>query len=144
MSKTTEGIMDRNATPSNLHQLLPGTVLRLNRGLYDHVAILGEYAWARERQVLSFAPGPVSLVEMPFSQFANGCVVKVDGYLGQLAPEAVLAQARRVGMERRYSWLGFNCEHFVRAAHGVALESPQLGRAFLFAMAAMLLGSGSA
>lgn len=136
--------MDRIATPSNLHQLLPSTVLRLNRGLYDHVAILGEYAWGGERQVLSFGPGPVSLVEMPFSQFANGSVVKVDGYLGQLAPEAVLAHARRLGSERRYSWLGFNCEHFVRAAHGVAPESPQLGRAFLLAMAAMLLGSGSA
>src|SRR4051794_9923714 len=105
MSKTTESIMDRNATPSNLHQLLPGTVLRLNRGLYDHVAILGEYAWFGERKVLSFAPGPASLVQMPFSQFANGSAVKVDGYLGQLTPEAVLAQARRIGAERRYSWL---------------------------------------
>lgn len=133
--------MDRNATPSNLHQLLPGTVLRLDRGLYDHVAILGEYVWTGERQVLSFGPGPVGLVEMPFSQFAGGSVVKVDGYLGQLTPEAVLAQARRIAGERRYSWLGFNCEHFVRAAHGTPVESPQLGRAFLFAVGALLLRS---
>jgi hypothetical protein len=142
MSKTNEGIMNRIATPSNLHQLLPGTVLRLNRGLYDHVAILGEYVWHGQRQVLSFAPGPVSLLAMPFSQFASGNTVKVDGYLGQLSPDTVLVQARRIGAERRYSWLGFNCEHFVRAAHGVALESPQLGRAFVLTVGAMLLSSG--
>lgn len=133
--------MDRIADPSKLQQLLPGTVLRLNRGLYDHVGILGEYTGHCERQVLSFAAGPVSLVEMPFSRFAAGCVVKVDGYLGQLAPEAVLAEARRIGTQRRYSWLGFNCEHFVRAAHGVALESPQLGQACLLAVGAVLLSS---
>lgn len=136
--------MNRIAAPSNLHQLLPGTVLRLDRGLYDHVAILGEYAWAGERQVLSFGPGPVSLMEVPFSRFADGSLVSVDGYLGQLAPKAVLAQARRIGAERRYSWLAFNCEHFVRAAHGTAVESPQLGRAFLFAVGAVFLSSRQA
>lgn len=136
--------MDRIADPSNLHHLLPGTVLRRDGGLYDHVAILGEYAWLGERQVLSFGPGPVSLVEMPFSRFANGSSVKVDGYLGQLAPEEVLAQARRIGAGRPYSWLAFNCEHFVRAAHGTPVESPQLGRAFLFAVGAVFLSSGRA
>lgn len=133
--------MNRIASPSNLHQLLPGTVLRLNRGLYDHVAILAEHAWPEERQVLSFGPGPVGLVEMPFSQFARGSAVKVDGYLGQLTPDAVLAQARRIGAERRYSWLGFNCEHFVRAAHGIPVESPQVGRALVVAIGALLVSS---
>lgn len=135
--------MDRIADPSNLQHLLPGTVLRLDRGLYDHVGILGEHAWGAERQVLSFGPGPVSLVEMPFSQFAAGSVVKVDGYPGQLAPEAVLAQARRIGALRRYSWLGFNCEHFVRAAHAAEIVSPQLGRAFMLAAGLLLLSSGT-
>jgi hypothetical protein len=27
-----------------------------------------------------------------------------------------------------YSWITFNCEHFVRHAHDVAVESPQLKR----------------
>jgi hypothetical protein len=141
MSKTTGGIMNRIADHSNLHLLLPGTVLRLNRGLYDHVAILGEYAWTGERQVLSFGPGPVAFAEIPYSAFARGSVVKVDGYLGQLPPQTVLARARRIGVTRRYSWLAFNCEHFVRAAHGIRIESPQLGRAVVLALGTLLMGS---
>jgi hypothetical protein len=136
--------MDRIASSSNLHQLLPGTVLRLNRGFYDHVALLGDYVWVGERQVLSFGPNPAGLVEMPFSLFAGDSVVTVDGYLGQLAPAEVLGRARQVGAQRRYSWLGFNCEHFVRAAHATTVESPQLGRAFLLAMGALLVSSGRA
>ncbi|MGJ7512634.1 hypothetical protein [Variovorax sp. GT1P44] len=133
--------MNRIADLSNLQQLLPGTVLRINRGLYDHVALLGERAWTGERHVLSFGPGPTSLVEMPFSQFAGDRAVVVDGYPGRLAPEAVLARARQVAARRRYSWLGFNCEHFVRTAHDVAVESPQLARAFFLGMGAVLLTS---
>jgi len=133
--------MNQIANHSNLQQLLPGTVLRISRGLYDHVALLGEYAWAGERRILSFGPGAFSLQEMPFSEFAGGRVVKIDGYLGQLAPQVVLAQARRIGVQRRYSWLGFNCEHFVRAAHGAAIKSPQLGLALLLGLCAVLLNT---
>lgn len=135
--------MSRIATTSNLQQLLPGTVLRLNRGLYDHVALLGEYAMFGERTVLSFGPNPNGLVEVGFSEFSGGNQVLVDGYLGQLPPEQVLSLARQLG-QRRYSWLAFNCEHFVRAAHAVTVESPQLGRAVLFAAGALLLSGGRA
>ena len=133
--------MSQFASAANLQNLRPGTILRLDRGLYDHVVLLGEHAWATERQVLSFGPGPNGLVEMPFSQFAGTTGVTVDGYLGALAPADVLARARKIGGQRRYSWLGFNCEHFVRAAHGATIESPQLGRAFIVAMGAMLFAS---
>lgn len=133
--------MNQIADHSNLQQLLPGTVLRISRGLYDHVALLGEYAWAGERQVLSFGREAFSLQEIPFSKFVSGRTIKIDGYLGQLAPQVVLAQARRIGVQRRYSWLGFNCEHFVRAAHGAAIESPQLGLALLLGLCAALLST---
>jgi hypothetical protein len=144
MSQTTSLIMTRTATLSNIHEFTPGTVLRINRGLYDHVALLGEHDWPGERQVLSFGPSLLGLEEVSFSEFAGKRVVRVDGFLGQLTPTEVLARARGIGVQRRYSWLAFNCEHFVRAAHGSPLESPQLGRAFLLAIGTLILQSGHA
>ncbi|TWO71528.1 hypothetical protein FN976_11480 [Caenimonas sedimenti] len=135
--------MDRIAGPSNLQQLLPGTVLRVPRGLYDHVVILGEHTWATERQVLSFGPGAQGLTEIPYSRFGGTNTVKVDGYLGQLDPFEVLARARRIGGQQRYSWIDFNCEHFVRASHGLPAESPQVAFAAVIAFGALLLRMAS-
>jgi hypothetical protein len=133
--------MTRIANLLNLPHLLPGTVLRVNRGLYDHVALLGDYAWSGERQVLSFGPTPKCLVEIPFRTFAGASQVSIDGFLGQLAPHEVLARARELGEQRKYSWMFFNCEHFVRAAHGVGIESPQVGRALLLCLGVALVSS---
>lgn len=33
----------------------PGTVIRVSHGIYDHLALLGEYAIGGERAVLSFS-----------------------------------------------------------------------------------------
>lgn len=117
---------------SNLSHLKPGTLLRVNCGLYDHVVLLGEYSVGGERKVLSFGNGSVGFQEIPFSTFASGRGVYIDGYLGSLPPEMVLRRAREAG-QLRYSWLFFNCEHFVRHAHSVPVESPQLQRALLLA-----------
>lgn len=126
-------IMNRTADLANLSHLPAGTVLRVNCGLYDHVALLGEPAWGGERSVLSFAPG--GLTELGFNKFAAGRQVFVDGCLGGLAPIEVLAKAREVGQHLKYSWVNYNCEHFVRDAHGIAVESPQVNRAFFLGLA---------
>ncbi|EMN5130297.1 lecithin retinol acyltransferase family protein [Burkholderia contaminans] len=104
----------------------PGTVVRVSYGLYDHVALLGEYGvGGGERNVLAFSAESRGFVEQPFSDFATGRPVTVDGYLGRLAPEVVLGRARSV-RGQTYSLIGFNCEHFVRYAHNVEITSPQL------------------
>lgn len=107
--------------------LAAGTVLRVNCGIYDHVALLGDRFVRGERAILSFCAKGNGLVEETWSVFASGRDVTVDGYLGQLPPDVVMRRARSKS-EQPYSWIGFNCEHFVRYAHGVVVESPQLQR----------------
>ena len=50
--------------------------------------------------------------------------MNVIGYLGNLSPQQVLQRARsRIGETWNLFW---NCEHFVKWAHGLRPRSPQL------------------
>lgn len=100
-----------------------GTVVRAGRGFYSHVGMLAGYNIAGQRLVLSHSPK--GIVEEPIDVFAEGNFVNVEGYLGKLNPSEVLARARSQ-RGATYSLLGRNCEHFVRFAHGIPEESPQL------------------
>lgn len=102
-----------------------GTVIRVNCGFYDHVALLSDRWIGGQRGVLSFSAQSCGLVEQCVSTFAAGRHVTVDGYLGGLPPGTVMQRAR-LKQGQSYSWTKFNCEHFVRYAHGVPVESPQL------------------
>ncbi|MDB0544143.1 lecithin retinol acyltransferase family protein [Ralstonia solanacearum] len=115
-----------------------GTVVRVSHGLYDHLGLLGERMIGADRSVLAFSAQAGGFVEQPFSEFAGGRQVTVDGYLGNLRPEVVLQRARSM-QGRAYSWLTFNCEHFVRYSHGAEIQSPQLRQwALLGSMAGLL------
>lgn len=105
-----------------------GTVIRVNNGLYSHVGLLGDRFINGERSVLSFSAEAHGFNEEPFSAFSRGRPVVCDGYLGNLPPAIVMWRAR-MKAGQAYSWLSFNCEHFVRHAHGVPAESPQLQQA---------------
>ena len=105
-----------------------GTVVRVDTGLYSHVGLLGDRVINGERSVLSFSAEANGFVEEPVSAFSGGRSVACDGYLGNLPPAVVMWRARQKAGQP-YSWLDFNCEHFVRYAHGVPVESPQLRQA---------------
>jgi hypothetical protein len=102
-----------------------GTVIRVSHGWYDHVALIGDHISNGERTVLAFSAQANGLAEQLYSAFACGRRVTVDGYLGSLPPDIVMQRAR-LKHAQSYSWTEFNCEHFVRYAHGVPIESPQL------------------
>jgi hypothetical protein len=113
-----------------MSQLVPvswpiGEVIRVPAGFYFHVALMGDLIIAGERSVLAFSPDAGGLIEQPFLAFARGRPVTRIGYLGTLPPASVMSRARMM-QGTRYSWTEFNCEHFVRYAHGVPVESPQL------------------
>src|ERR1700722_16489871 len=102
-----------------------GTVVRVREGAYYHVALMGDRIIHGERSVLSFAAQAGGFIEQPYSAFAHGREATVEGYLGNLAPRLVMRRAREA-RSKSYSWAHFNCEHFVRYAHGVPIESPQV------------------
>ena len=115
-----------------------GTVVRVRHGFYEHVAMLGEQTIGGERVVVSFSAQAGGFVEEPFSIFARGQTVVIEGYLGVLPP-AVVMQRARLKRGLAYSLSDFNCEHFVRYAHGVSVESPQLRQwAFLGGLVGIL------
>jgi hypothetical protein len=120
-----------------------GTVVRVSHGLYDHVALLGDREVSGERGVVAFSADAGGFVEQPFSALAGTRTVNVDGYLGKLPPAVVLQRARAM-RGRSYSWANFNCEHFVRQAHGLLVESPQLRRWALLGSVVGLLSLGAA
>ncbi len=119
----------------------PGTVVRVSNGLYDHVGMLGDRLINGERSVLAFSARAGGFEELALSSFAGGRVVTLGGYPGNLPPKLVMQRAREKRGEA-YSWLTFNCEHFVRFAHGVAVESQQL-RKWAFLVGALSLLSAA-
>lgn len=112
-------------------------MVRVRHGFYEHIAMLSEHVIGGERAVVSFSAQAAGFVEEPFSIFARGQTVVIEGYLGILPPAVVMQRAR---MKRSGLFLsGFNCEHFVRYAHGVPVESPQLRQwAFLGGLVGIL------
>lgn len=117
--------MIRSSIQQEVWALPVGTVLRVSHGWYDHVALISDRILQGERSVLTFSADAGGLSEQPYSTFAGRRPVIIDGYLGCLPP-AIVMQRARLQQGRAYSWSEFNCEHFVRYAHGVPIESPQL------------------
>ncbi len=134
--------MTQLAVDVSLESLQPGTVLRVKGPIYDHVVLLAEYAFVGDRTVISF--GPEGYRVTPLSMITANRAVQVDGYLGQLLPLQVLARARDLGAKWKYSWFSRNCEHFVRAAHGVRAESPQVQRAIALSAGLLFLSAARA
>lgn len=121
-----------------LWALPAGTVVRVGHGWYDHVGLLSDRYIAGVRAVASFSAQAGGFIEEPYTVFSRGRVVYVDGYFGSL-PSWLVLQRARLKAEHTYSWTEFNCEHFVRYAHGVLIESPQLKRWTLAASAVGVL-----
>lgn len=109
----------------HIMSLPTGTVIRVSHGWYHHVALLGDRLVSGERSVIAFSAKDGGFVEQPYSAFSLGRQVTSDGYFGGL-PSAAVMQRARLKQGTSYSWIDFNCEHFVRYAHGVQIESPQV------------------
>ncbi len=116
-----------------------GTVIRVRHDWYDHVGLLSDHLIEGERGVLAFSAQEQGFVEQAFHAFAQGRQVRIDGYPGSLPPDIVM---HRAWLKRGqvYSWVNFNCEHFVHFAHGLPIESPQLRQwAFLGSVVGLLV-----
>ena len=105
--------------------LPPGTVISVQNLFYRHVGILGGLTMFGERVVISFSNERNGYTEEPMSKFSKGREIKVHSTYGKLAPWQVLSRAKQ-WQGFSYSWIKRNCEHFVRHAHGLPVESPQV------------------
>lgn len=114
-----------NASAFNPTFLRPGTTLSTSRLFYRHVGILTDRFANGFPTVISSSGERGTVVEEPLDKFRRAGDIRVDGYLGLLPQDAVLERAR-AKLGSRYSLVRWNCEQFVRYAHGLNPESPQL------------------
>jgi hypothetical protein len=114
-------------TQTAIHHLPPGTVVSVFRGLYSHIGILTESVYGQERHVISLNPGwpGAQVIEEPLSQFSRGKPVSALPSRTSSPAWVTLSRARS-GQHPPYSWVNFNCEHFVNFALGTPIRSPQL------------------
>ena len=112
----------------------PGTVVAARFGLYKHLGLVSD-RWAGDGpMVISNSKRSRHGAEETMAVFSAGTPVRIVGYPGDLAPDEVLARARAV-MTRPYDLLVWNCEHFIRHAHGLPRRSPQVQTAAALGLA---------
>lgn len=121
-------MIPNNVPTFNPATLRPGTVLSAGRPFYRHVGMVTDRFVNEVPTIISSSGGRGMVVEEPMDTFRGQGDLRVDGYLGSLPPEMVLARAR-AKLGTNYSLFNWNCEQFVRYAHGLNQESPQLATA---------------
>lgn len=126
----------------NKYSLAPGTVIAVWVGPIQHVGVVSDRMHGSHPNVISNSHRAGRVIEEPLPVFAGGRPVNVVGYLGNLSPQKVLQRARsRIGETWDLFW---NCEHFVKWAHGLRPRSPQLvaGVILMCAFAVLLVAGG--
>lgn len=118
--------------------LPPGTVIGVRYGLIEHVGIVTDWAIDGMPAVISNSYAHRGVREEPLSSFAGGRPFRIHKAMTDMPGHAVAARARRM-IGRRYHAVRFNCEHFVRIAHGLKPRSPQLHRALALAVGALAI-----
>lgn len=120
MTMITNNSIAFNPTPYR-----PGTVLSTSRLVYRHFGILTDRFINGYPSVISNSGEGGMVVEESLIKFQGAGDLQVVGYIGSLPQDAVLARAR-TKLGSKYSIINWNCEHFVRYAHDLKQESPQL------------------
>ena len=116
--------------------LPPGTVIGVRYGAIEHVGIVTDWRIDGMPAVISNSYAHRGVREESLGDFARGRAFRVHKRLSDMPGEEVADRARRM-VGRRYDVLRFNCEHFVRVAHGLKPKSPQVYGALALAAGAL-------
>ena len=102
-----------------------GTVVFVKIWPIKHYGIISGLNEFGEMLVISNSKALGCVTEEPLKNFTMGKQAVVEGYPSNYNPGDVIARARsQVG--KKYYLFSDNCEHFVRWAHRLKPESPQL------------------
>ena len=115
-----------------MYGLIPGTVVSVAVGPITHFGIVSDRQSNGLPHIISCSRRTGQVAEESAAAFANGGKIKVHGYPGERQPLHVMQKARSA-LGTKYDLFKWNCEHFVRWAHELKPESPQL-------LAAMIIG----
>lgn len=117
------------------NDLTPGTVIAIRYSMYKHFAIVSDQcSEINDSELpnlisLSYRTGTVQ--EEPWHVVVGDKLVEKSLISGTNSLHDVLARAREcIQLGIKYELLTFNCEHFVRYAHGLPIESIQVKKTF--------------
>lgn len=122
----------------HLESLVPGTVVKRDYGFFHHFGVTSGVNLLGRCSIIANS-WKTGVAEQSIEEFADGGQIEVVGYYGVLPPLVVVERARsRIG--ERYVPGFFDCDHFVRWAHGVKVESPQVRVAVVSLLVSVALG----
>ena len=93
--------------------------------IYRHKGIVSDRWHGGKPMIISNSARSHGVCEEPWDAFAEGNIVKVDGYLGGLPNYEVLNRARLL-IGTQYNLFDWNCEHYVTHAHGLKQQRLQI------------------
>jgi hypothetical protein len=138
-----------NDTAIPAQRLIPGTVVTVQmKGLFKlahHFALVTDKLGPDGMPIVVSNSGDTQgPAEFSWSDFVQGRQYR-SFYPSDLPPKTVLYNAYSM-FETRYSFLHWNCEHFVNACHGKPAQSHQLrsGIAFLAIVGGLALAASRA
>ena len=108
--------------------LRPGTVVATGIPWtpFYHVGIVADSVSNDGRpMIISNSQRNGGVAEESLTDFGDASTFRILGYWSELAPAEVLQRARQL-VGTKWHLTNWNCEHFVRVAHAVKSESPQL------------------
>lgn len=140
-------LVNNNSIPP--HRLLPGTVVTVQmKGLFrlaHHFALVTDKIGTDELPIVLANSGDTEgPAEFSWSDFVQGRNYRAF-YPSTLPSKTVLYNAYSM-FDTRYSFLHWNCEHFVNACHGKPAQCHQLrgGLAFLAVVGGLALAASRA
>ena len=123
----------KRTTPKKKHSisLLPGDVIAVRYPMYKHFAIVSDqedtFHGVTTPNLISLSYRTGTVQEESWHIVVGNKAVEKSTISGNKPSRSVLSRARtcmQLGIQ--YDLLTFNCEHFVRYAHGLAIESIQV------------------
>lgn len=118
----------------------PGSVLSIRYPLYKHFAIVSDQSTNGKPNLISLSYRTGTVCEEAWDTVVDGRPIEPSSIMGNYSSELILKRTRQyIQNNLRYSLLKFNCEHFVRLAHGLPVESKQVQRTITGA----IFGAGS-
>ncbi len=108
-----------------MNYLQPGTIVSVPFGPFRHYGLVSDQYVSGSPYIFSCSSRSGQVAEEPAHIFAGGRDIKVHGNPSVLNPYQVIERARSL-IGTKYDLFKWNCEHFVRWAHNLKVESPQL------------------
>ncbi len=122
---------DRRYCERHLGRLQPGTVIEVDYPIFKHYAIVSDRFIDGLPTLIALSRRTGRVTEEPWTRATAKRRFEISPIAGDLPGDTVVSRAR-FWMQQgivRYNLLTFNCEHFVRLAHGLPVESVQVRRA---------------